>query len=98
MRISIGNFKNMTQNEVVGNTDKEYIGAWHCNLRKVNSMQSTGAVDAMMKKDVTSIVSAYQKLIVKRGYREFSAGKYQIEIRKSMFDAQPAIVVDVEIE
>jgi hypothetical protein len=85
MQILVQPFKNQTQNQFMGNTDSHYAGNWTASIRPVGSTGAIGAVDAMMKPDVQAVVQAYVRLIRRRGYQEFPAGEYVIELRRNFF-------------
>jgi hypothetical protein len=86
MQVIVQPFLNKTQNEVMGNTDEVYNGSWNCVIVKAGAVSGgVGAVDAMMKKDLKAIVRAYERLIHKRGSRDFPAGKYEIVIWQGFY-------------
>ena len=97
MEVHVGTYKNVTQEEIRAAASGPFI-SWNACIMQIGTKRSVGAVDAMMKKDVRAIVRAYAFLVMKRGYREFPPGKYEIQIRDGGGWTKPLITVPVEVK
>ena len=96
MEVIVQKFANITQEQFRETASDRFI-SWDSTIVENGKISGIGGVDAMMKKDLKSVVGAYERMIKKRGYVEFPKGKYQILIKESMFRSDASIVVDVEV-
>jgi hypothetical protein len=95
MEIKVGSYTNITQEQFRATAGERFV-CWSSTL--TGKSQCIGGVDAMMKKDLKAIVSAYKRLVKKRGYNEFLPGKYQIRVSDGSYSKPVEIKIAFEVK
>ena len=89
--IEVANYVNMP-----GTVAKN--GYFAAKLRKAGENSSWGGVDAMMKKDVKAIVSAYMRYVQKKCSKEMPAGDYEIVILEDNISFNEEIIQTIKVK
>lgn len=87
MQLIVDSFENVTADEFKVGKKCLY---WSSTLE--SNRINIGAVDAMMKKDLKSIVNAYKALVKKRGNTTFDCGPCEIHIRAGLGETSYIVI------